>query len=184
MLIRSLALENNKSKIIQIKSLHEIKEKNYYQYENNIFGIDFSTNSSVILYGKDNKQDNYIGCMINNPNITLYKLEDATMKSQLNEHSYIYVFIREDLSPSQRIVQSCHALLEASRLFSFNEHPSIIVLKTKNEKALLKVIEYLKLHNIEHKEFKEPDIGYELTAISTILVTEEQRHIFRKYQLI
>jgi len=48
---------------------------------------------------------------------------------------------------------------------------------------LTKVASSLKLKNIRFKEFREPDIGNQLTAIATEPVYGEQREFFKKYQL-
>lgn len=65
----------------------------------------------------------------------------------------------------------------------FNEHPSVIVLVVKSEHKLLELIEKLESEDILFKEFREPDIGNQLTAVATVPQFGEKRKIFAKYQL-
>lgn len=64
------------------------------------------------------------------------------------------------------------------------EHPSVIICGVKSLRELEKVIAYLDEKKIRNFQFREPDIGNELTAVSTCLIEEEQRSLFRKFQLL
>ncbi len=100
-------------------------------------------------------------------------------------HEYVYVLVREDLSPAQRAVQSCHAVIEATRNFNMNgEHPSVIICGIKNELTLKRQIEYLTSNKIKFSKFYEPDINFELTAIATAPISGDTRNLFKKYQLL
>ena len=104
-----------------------------------------------------------------------------------DNHAYVYVFVREDLSHPQQIVQSCHAAIEAATHFSLGslaEHPSVIVLSAKSEQKLHNVRKYLVDNGIKHAHFYEPDIGDELTALATEPLVGERRDLFKKYQLL
>lgn len=99
----------------------------------------------------------------------------------------MYVFVREDLSHPQQVVQACHAAIEAATHFSLGnlaEHPSVIVLAAKSEQKLHNVRKYLVDNGIKHAHFYEPDIGDELTAVATEPITGERRELFKKYQLL
>lgn len=97
----------------------------------------------------------------------------------------MYVFIRKDLSIPQQVVQSCHACYELARTTPLlAEHPSVIVLGINNEAKLQAVAQKLQTAGIEFREFREPDIGHQLTAIATAPIAGEQRQFFRKYQLL
>ena len=99
-------------------------------------------------------------------------------------HEYVYILVREDLSNAQRAVQSCHAVIEATRNFNMNgEHPSVIICGIKNEHTLKRQIEYLTSNKIKFSKFYEPDINFELTAICTEPLSHN-REIMRRYQLI
>ncbi len=98
----------------------------------------------------------------------------------------MYVFVRKDLSPSQIVVQSCHASMESARNFlsKDDEHPSVIVFGIKNEAKLRSIAEQIRKSGIFIKEFFEPDIGHQLTAIASAPVHGEVRAIFSKYCLL
>jgi len=100
---------------------------------------------------------------------------------------YMYVAVRQDISGPQQVVQACHAAIEASWTYHFDgfEHPSVIVLGMKSEKDLNKFTKYLDtLEFVHYDEFREPDRDNELTAVATVAIGEEYKHLFKKYQLL
>lgn len=107
-------------------------------------------------------------------------------------NSYIYTFIREDISPEQKIVQVGHACHEAGKLLSaseFKEASTMILLSAKDEKDLKMISRKIDCAGIEHYMFYEPDpmpngriMGY--SAICTRPVfTDRERAFFRKWDL-
>lgn len=51
--------------------------------------------------------------------------------------SYIYCFVRQDISPEQRIVQIGHACFEAGKRFRDPDHvSSLVLLSAKNEEEI------------------------------------------------
>jgi peptidyl-tRNA hydrolase len=82
------------------------------------------------------------------------------------------VVSRKDLNPGQQAVQSGHAALD----FTF-QHPGqaaewhkssnfLIYLSVNNEQELSVLSEKLKLSGVKVTEFREPDLGNQLTAIA------------------
>jgi len=95
--------------------------------------------------------------------------------------------VREDLGPVTAAVQSCHAAIECSSVFSLKDlprHPAVIILGIKNECKLRRVCNYLVENNIQYVGFQEPDRDDELTAVATQPITGSDRDIFKKYQLL
>lgn len=91
------------------------------------------------------------------------------------------------MSTPQISVQACHACIEATKAFNLDrlsDHPSVILLSSKNENKLHRVQKYLIEQNIRHVHFYEPDFGNELTAIATEPILGERRSVFSKYQLL
>ena len=103
-----------------------------------------------------------------------------------NEHGYVYVIVRNDLSVPQKAVQSCHACIEVAREYIGKEdgHPSVIICVIRDENKLKRLIEKMDNESIVFKEFREPDIGNELTAIATSPLYGDQRKFFSRYQLL
>lgn len=101
------------------------------------------------------------------------------------DHDYIYVFVRKDLPCPQKAVQACHSVLEATQKFKdqIRQHPSIIVLGVSLIQ-LLNIQDYLESKEIQFCPFYEPDIGNELTSISTEVISGSKRKLFRKFQLL
>lgn len=107
-------------------------------------------------------------------------------------NSYIYCFIREDISPEQKIVQLGHACHEAGKLLPANEfrEPSTMILLSARDEADLKSISRrIDCAGIDHSMFYEPDampngkvMGH--SAICTRPVfTDRERAFFRKWDL-
>lgn len=99
---------------------------------------------------------------------------------------YIYTFIREDLSPEQRIVQIGHACFEAGRIF-YNERdiPSLILLPAKDESDLKSIAESIDRRGINFYMFYEPDFGpMGNTALCTEPIEDpSKQNFFRKWDL-
>lgn len=99
---------------------------------------------------------------------------------------YMYVAVRRDLSHAQQVVQACHAAIEASQSFldPDDDHPSVIVLGMKNEKALEKFKDYVHNCNFHYDKFFEPDRDNEMTSVAVFPVGDAQKVFFKKFQLL
>lgn len=95
--------------------------------------------------------------------------------------------MRRDLSSVHRTVQLGHAIYLVGKKFSNSDNnPYLIVFGEKDEKKLKKALDTLRGAGIMVVEFREPDLNNELTAFATEPMprTDENRKIFRKYQLL
>jgi hypothetical protein len=100
------------------------------------------------------------------------------------DNPYIYVLVREDLPCAQRVVQAGHLLWEASRLCEALKEPRLIVCRVGCEQELKVARERLSWLGSEVFEFREPDLGCELTAIGAVARTIAERARFRRYPLL
>jgi peptidyl-tRNA hydrolase len=82
----------------------------------------------------------------------------------------LYLVVRSDLSPGQQAVQACHALRgfveehpEADREW-FKESNTLVLLAVPNERSLRDLGAKAMRAGIPFTEFREPDIGNEVTA--------------------
>lgn len=105
--------------------------------------------------------------------------------NQIEEKTYVYVFVRGDIPLEQQIVQACHASLEVGLRYPYiaEEPSSLILIKTKNQTKLEKARLYLAENGIRSEIFFEPSWDYGNTAFATEAITESQRHILRRFQL-
>lgn len=102
----------------------------------------------------------------------------------MTDTSYTYVFIREDLSIPQLIVQSSHAAWEAgSRFNKPNGTPHMVLIGVKSQDHLRQTAEYLEQHGIEFEMFYEPDFGTGYTSIATKPLIGDARKALKKYKL-
>lgn len=97
-------------------------------------------------------------------------------------YNKLYIIVRQDLSQSQQAVQAGHALAEYMLASSSPNwtNETLIYLGVKGLKQLENLKFKLENHGINYVEFKEPDIGNEITAIAT----DENSPIFEKLNLI
>lgn len=104
---------------------------------------------------------------------------------QIDDKTWVYVFIRSDLPIEQQIVQSCHAALEAGHSFDrkSNEPSSLIMLQIPNKEKLEAAMNRTVDSGIRCEPFYEPDWDYGFTAFATEPITKDQRKTFSKYKL-
>ena len=93
---------------------------------------------------------------------------------------YMYLFVREDLSHPQQIVQASHSAYEMGKLAAADMCPSVVLIGVPNIDGLLQVEELLIRHDVSYHQFYEPDIA-EFTAISTAPITGTHRSVFKKF---
>jgi hypothetical protein len=102
-------------------------------------------------------------------------------------NTYIYTFIREDLSPEQKIVQLGHACHEAGKLLSPTEHKetsNLVLLSAKNEDDLLDIADRIHCTGIAFSMFHEPDNNMGYSAICTRPVSSaRERAFFQEWNL-
>ena len=100
-------------------------------------------------------------------------------------NKYSYVFVREDLPNTVKLVQAGHACMEMGFVTKAPEEQTfLIALSVKNEKGLIKVSELLEQQGIGFKMFYEPDYNYGYTALCTKPVEFGKYKIFEKYNLV
>ena len=105
---------------------------------------------------------------------------------QVNEHAYVYVLVRKDLSGPQVAVQAAHAAIEVARSSLIPpdlDHPSVVLCGIDNESKLQKELERYQSMGIICKPFYEADLGGQLTAFATEPVFGEKRRLFKRLQL-
>lgn len=89
----------------------------------------------------------------------------------------LYVVIRKDLSPSQRIVQAGHVIAEYMMDSPKWRNTTLVCLGSKN----LELLKYkLEMHGIRFTEFREPDLANQVTALASDIDCE----FFKKLNLI
>jgi hypothetical protein len=99
--------------------------------------------------------------------------------------SYIYTFIRRDISPEQQRVQLGHACYEAGKKFADNHGiSSLILLSARDREDLENISRKLEEKGIDFYMFFEPDDGMGYSAIcSEPIVNPNLRNFFRKWEL-
>jgi len=94
----------------------------------------------------------------------------------------LFVIVRKDLSVSQRAVQAGHVVAQFCLYCPFSRwnNGTLIYLGIKNLRHLEKLMNQLSYNNIKYTEFREPDIGNQVTAIAT----DQHYEIFDEMRLL
>lgn len=94
---------------------------------------------------------------------------------------HLYVVVRRDLPIEHQAVQASHAALASGRRFSFDEHPSLVLVTVPDEPSLRELRDRL---TIESELFHEEDMGGEATAFATEPITGDDRKQFSGLPLL
>jgi uncharacterized ferredoxin-like protein len=128
-------------------------------------------------------------CLETEEDKALYsKLCDEATKKLYHklEEMYAFFFVRRDLPIEQVIVQSSHAafVLGSSIKIDKPAEVNFVVCGAEDEKDLEKIRQHFKDNNCETVEFKEPDIGNQMTAIASHPIPYSQKRFASKYPLL
>jgi flagellar biogenesis protein FliO len=93
------------------------------------------------------------------------------------------MFVRRDLSVTQQIVQTAHAVDEIGKRYQSGDENYMVLIDVKNEQLLVGVSESLREKDIEHELFFEPDIN-SYTAIATRPLIGDERMSLKGYRLM
>lgn len=109
----------------------------------------------------------------------------SRMESKM-EPSYVYIFVRQDLSKEQQLVQAAHVtLVLGNKLKHKNvENLYFTVIGIPQLSDFCKVMKDLKKHGTEYVTFYEPDQGSTLTAIATMPILKSERRNLLEYKLL
>lgn len=103
------------------------------------------------------------------------------------EKKAILIFVRNDLTYTQKVVQAAHAAKEAARAFidhQDGDRYKIVVLAAKSEAKLKAIQKEAEEHGIKTVTFTEPDMEYQATALATEPLDSDKRGIFSRYKLL
>lgn len=92
---------------------------------------------------------------------------------------FMYLFIREDLSHCQQIIQTAHAAAQIGEKYHGETYACLM--SANDENHLLDISEFLHSKGIDHSLFFEPDINAH-TAIATRPLTGEERSPLRRFE--
>jgi hypothetical protein len=92
------------------------------------------------------------------------------------------MFIREDLTVPQQIVQTAHAVDEIGRRHQSVGNNYMVLCSANDERGLFEISDWLKDNLIDHEMFFEPDIDSH-TAIATRPLTGEERNCMKRFKL-
>lgn len=98
------------------------------------------------------------------------------------EPTYTYLFIRKDLTASQKIVQASHAAHNAGQ--RFGDHSHMVLFGINDELEMKKAALFLESKGIQFELFYEPDFDTGYTSICTQPLRGEERKPLRRFTLL
>jgi len=98
-------------------------------------------------------------------------------------HKYIYLFIRNDLTHPQQIIQASHATEMVAKTQDTNSPVChMVLIGCRDVIELESIAADLDFDGIRHKMFYESDIGQH-TAIATLPLKGDERRKLKHYKL-
>lgn len=100
-----------------------------------------------------------------------------------NEPEYLFLFVRQDITPEYQAVQAAHAAYKAGCVYGTNPDETYFVLiGLADEVELNQVEKLLTTKYCEYVLFREPDIGNVITAMATKPIKAHRKNFLRKYE--
>jgi hypothetical protein len=103
---------------------------------------------------------------------------------------YLYIFVRQDMSPEQIVVQTAHATFVAGTriakgLTAYNpDYVHFVVLGVQNHRELVNVYDHLNEQGVGKFAFFEGAMNDDMTAFATGIITQDKRYLFRDFELL
>ncbi len=88
---------------------------------------------------------------------------------------YTYIFVRQDISLAQQLVQASHAALDAGKAFADVPHRNLVLIGVRSEHELFAIEQHLAESNIRFTTFYEPDGLMGHSAICTEALTDRNK---------
>lgn len=99
--------------------------------------------------------------------------------------NYIYLFVRQSISPAAQVAQVVHAALQCGRVFKTKAAEShVVVLGVPDIAALAAAMAHVTKFGVRVTPFVEPDLDYSLTSFATEPISGSVRDIFSQYKLL
>ena len=97
------------------------------------------------------------------------------------DKQFMYLWVRQDLSVPQQIVQTAHAAAAIGQKYHADTHA--VLMSAEDEHDIKNISVFLDLNKISHEVFFEPDLpGF--TAIATEPLVGARRKPLRKFSLM
>jgi hypothetical protein len=103
----------------------------------------------------------------------------------LTEPDYMFIFVRQDISPEQQAVQVAHATFVAGTKFDCTEPDKVnfVLIGVENQMQLIYVKCLLETRK-EYVLFREPDLDDTITAIATQPMKEHEKRFLKRFKLL
>jgi hypothetical protein len=107
-----------------------------------------------------------------------------------NEPEYMFLFVRQDISPEQQAVQAAHAAFKAGTNITDNasglaDKTNFVLVGVQNEYRLKEVVNVLDGNkDCSYVVFNEPDLDNAMTAIATKPMKAHKKRFLRQYQTL
>jgi len=156
-----------------------------YQY-----GIQYATRfNEKDLIAQDALPVKLLQCLETEQEIMLYKNLLDYLFQDSDGHTgekYSFIFIRQDLSKEQQVVQAAHVtlLLGTSPIKEDPTKLNFVVCGVKDKTELEQVEAFINEHEVTTVKFIEPDLNNEPTAIASYPMGINQKRFMRRFKTL
>ena len=100
---------------------------------------------------------------------------------------YAYIFVRQDISPEQQLIQFGHAACVMGKNLPDEVCPkslNFVGIGVKTEYDLFMAMDRMVRSDVSYHAFTEPDLRNEITAVASVPVKGTAREAFKKYNTL
>lgn len=110
----------------------------------------------------------------------------VSVRIDINEPDYMFIFVRQDISKEQQAVQAAHASFCAGRAYLHHSPDKVnfVLIGVPDEYSIDNAASWINDHHVKHVVFREPDLDNSITAIATQPLKEHQKRFLKGYNLL
>lgn len=102
-----------------------------------------------------------------------------------SEPTYLFIFVRQDLSPEQQAVQAAHVTYKAGQVFKSDPDTThFVLIGLPNEFLLASTGVHLYENDVAYVEFREEWLDNSLTAIASEPIKQHRKRFLKHYPLL
>lgn len=146
----------------------------------------------AVLQSGFSSLNSQLASLVDNGDVETFGKACARLEEATSRH-YVYIFVRQDIIPEQQAVQAAHVTMVAGERMSgkrFNNKPfnpsstHFVLIGVPDEAGVVEASRLSDLGGIPNHLFYEEDMGNQVTAMCTDVVTHDKRATFREYGLL
>lgn len=115
------------------------------------------------------------------------QLHPKTYKEKYEINQYSYIFVRQDMKPEYQLVQASHVACMLGVSLPVHISPKnlyFVVIGVPDLAKLEEIRLFLQRHSMDIVDFREPDIGDEVSSLATLPIPSHRRRHMSRFELL